>query len=254
MQPSNAETWNEGNTQTFLDLGRYFVPDREQQLATICALIPEQPAPFNVLELCCGEGLLAEAILDRFAGATVYGYDGSPGMLQRAQTRLVRYGARFRTQLFDLADTSWRSAVWPIHAVVSSLAIHHLDDVGKAQLYRDLFGMLAPGGVLIIADLVQPASALGVQLAAREWDCAVEQRALALDGNTDAVALFEQERWNLYRYPDPVDMPSRLFDQLTWLAAAGFGDVDVYWMRAGHAIYGGAKPADPGRPRTEDGG
>jgi tRNA (cmo5U34)-methyltransferase len=76
----------------------------------------------------------------------------------------------------------------------------------------------------------------------REWDRAVAQRALKLDGNTDVVRLFEQERWNLYRYPDPGDTPSRLFDQLQWLTAAGFRDVDVYWMRAGHAIFGGAKP------------
>jgi hypothetical protein len=32
-----------------------------------------------------------------------------------------------------------------------------------------------------------------------------------------------------------------LLDQLKWLEGAGFVDVDVYWMRAGHAIFGGRK-------------
>jgi tRNA (cmo5U34)-methyltransferase len=41
---------------------------------------------------------------------------------------------------------------------------------------------------------------------------------------------------------DPVDKMSPLFDQLKWLEQAGFASVDVFWMRAGHAIFGGSKP------------
>jgi len=36
-------------------------------------------------------------------------------------------------------------------------------------------------------------------------------------------------------------MPYRVFDQLKWLEEAGFSAVDCFWMRAGHAIYGGYK-------------
>ena len=242
MSQTPTPAWSENDSQKFIDFGRYFVPNRELQIATICDLIPKRDEPFNVLELSCGEGLLAEAVLQRFPTSTVYGYDLSPVMLQRAQQRLAVYGERFKTKQFDLADDSWRSPAWPVHAVVSSLTIHHLDDAGKAALYGDVFRMLRPGGVFVIADVVQPASSFGGRVAEREWDRAVEERALKLDGNTDAVALFEREKWNLYRYPDPsFDMPSRLFDQLQWLAVAGFRDVDVYWMRAGHAIFGGAK-------------
>lgn len=240
--PAHAEAaWSEDDSRKFIDLGRYFVPNRELQITTICNLIPERDEPFNVLELSCGEGLLAEAVLQRFPTSTVYGYDLSPAMLQRAQQRLAAYGGRFQTRQFALADQAWRSPAWPVHAVISSLTIHHLDDAGKAALYGDIFRMLAPGGVFVVADLVQPAGPLGLRVAEREWDHAVEERALKLDGTMDAVALFEREKWNLYRYPDPVDMPARLFDQLQWLASAGFIEVDVYWMRAGHAIFGGAK-------------
>ena len=48
----------------------------------------------------------------------------------------------------------------------------------------------------------------------------------------------------MYRYPDPsdtIDKPSTLFEQLTWLAQAGFAEVDVYWVQAGHALFGGRK-------------
>ena len=52
---------------------------------------------------------------------------------------------------------------------------------------------------------------------------------------------FEREGWNTFRHPDPMDMPSGLYAQLGWLSQAGFDCVDVYWLKAGHAIFGGQK-------------
>ena len=66
-------------------------------------------------------------------------------------------------------------------------------------------------------------------------------RALHLDGSLAAYERFHQLGWNLYRHPDPMDQPSRLFEQLRWMEAAGFRDVDVHWMKAGHAIWSGRK-------------
>jgi tRNA (cmo5U34)-methyltransferase len=52
-------------------------------------------------------------------------------------------------------------------------------------------------------------------------------------------------RWNLFTdpEPDPYDKPSPLLKQTQWLEKAGFVDVDVFWMLAGHAIFGGRLPA-----------
>ena len=113
----------------------------------------------------------------------------------------------------------------------------------KARLFVDVARMLAPGGELIVADLIEPASALGAALAAEEWDAAVRRRALALDGDEGAYEQFQRREWNIYRHPDPFDKPSPLIDQLAWLKDAGFATVDVYWMASGHAIYGGQMPA-----------
>jgi tRNA (cmo5U34)-methyltransferase len=125
--------------------------------------------------------------------------------------------------------------------VVSSLTIHHLDGAEKQQLFQDMARLLEPGGVLLIADVIAPASRAGAELAAKAWDAAVRRRALEIDGNLDALAYFEREQWNMYRYPDvdDIDKPSRLLDQLKWLEQAGFTDVDVFWMQAGHALFGG---------------
>jgi tRNA (cmo5U34)-methyltransferase len=243
-EPNSQPAWNEQNSQTFIDLGRYAVPEREWQLAAFCDLIAPPDGPFAVAELCCGEGLLAEALLERYPQSSVIGYDGSPTMLQQAAARLARFGPRFVARQFDLADRAWRGEVGAVQAVVSSLAIHHLDDAGKQALFRDVFGMLAEGGTFAIADVIAPAGPRGAAIAADAWDAAVRRRARELDGDLRGFELFERERWNMYRYPEPeddIDKPSHLLDQLRWLESAGFAEVDAYWVYAGHALFGGRK-------------
>ncbi len=241
-ESENSGVWDEQDSRRFIDYGHYFVPERELQIKTLCDLIEPIAQPFHVRELCCGEGLLAEALVERFPGCIVHGYDGSQEMLQHARTRLARYGQRFVAELFDLASSSWRGPAQSCQVVVSSLAIHHLDGQQKQELFRDVHRMLDAGGLFLIADVIEPASERGLEVAAGTWDETVRQRSMELHGDTRAFDLFLQEKWNMYRHmDDPLDKPSRLFDQLKWLERAGFVDVDVFWMKAGHAIFGGRK-------------
>jgi ubiquinone/menaquinone biosynthesis C-methylase UbiE len=239
-QDSPTPTWSEPDSRLFIDYGRYFIPERELQIQIICDLIPLRQ-PLQILELCCGEGLLAQALLERFPASIIHCYDGSAEMLRQAQVRLAGFGHRVQFKTFDLVAPDWRVTSHSWQAIVSSLAIHHLDNAQKQTLYSDLYRLLNPNGVLIIADVIQPAHPLAVALAAKLWDEQVYQRALALDGHTQVYDFFRQQQWNLYHYPDPMDKPSRLADQLKWLEAAGFAEVDVYWLKAGHAIFGGRK-------------
>jgi tRNA (cmo5U34)-methyltransferase len=233
--------WDEADSRAFLDLGRFFVPGREEQIDALCSLVPDPGAGGHLVELCCGEGLLSRTLLERFPGARVHAYDGSPAMVESARTQLAGFGDRFDARIFDLGDRSWRVFPWPVRAVLSSLAIHHLDGRGKRALFKDMAGALAPGGALLIADVIKPATPAAHALAARAWDDAVRQRSLDLSGGLDPYEVFRNERWNLYAdpEPDPADQPSTLLDQLLWLAEAGLTGVDVFWMKAGHAVFGG---------------
>jgi tRNA (cmo5U34)-methyltransferase len=242
QEPSQPLLWSEQNSQQFIDYADYFVPDRQEQLELIGELIPVFGHPIHVLDLCCGEGLLAQTILEKRHDISVTGLDGSSAMLWKARQRLSPFGARFRAVSFDLQQANWRKTETPLHAVVSSLAIHHLDGAAKLRLYQDIFRMLSPGGALIIADLVEPAGESGKLAAAESWDQAVRERSLEMDGNLDAFEKFKETQWNLFRFPDAMDMPSPLADHFQWLAQAGFIEMDVYWMKAGHTIYGGKKP------------
>ncbi len=233
--------WDESDSQTFIDYGRYFIPQREAQIQTIGDLIPVQDKPFHILELSCGEGVLAESLLTRFPQATLHGYDISDEMLKATSARLAPFGGRFQPGYFELSDLSWRKTDQSFHAVVSSLTIHHLDGPDKLRLFMDVYQMLAPGGVFVVADLVETTRAEGTAVSAQAWDEAVQQRAMTFDNNTDAFVTFQQLQWNLYRHPDEMDKPSTLFDQLKWLEQAGFTAVDVHWMLAGHVIFSGMK-------------
>ncbi len=244
---NTPERWDEDDSKAFLDLGRYAVPDRERQIETMLALVPATTdEPFLAVDLCCGAGLLTMALLQRFPSAKVLALDGSPTMLAETQGRCEEASDRLTTRLIDLAADDWRNFTALPRVVVSSLAIHHLDGPGKATLFRDVHRQLEMGGALIVADLMAPAGERAMRLAAEEWDRAVAERVRQLDGNDDrGLRAFQRERWNLFRYPDPeVDKPSSLFDQLRWLERAGFGAVDVYWQRAGHAIFGGVKASE----------
>jgi tRNA (cmo5U34)-methyltransferase len=243
QDPSPPDRWDEAGSQAFIDYGRYFVPQREHQIQIIVDLLPEDDQPYASIDLCCGEGQLAEAILAQHSAPHVYGLDGSPQMLAKATERLARFGERFKSRPFDLFERDWPEMSLPLRAVVSSLAIHHLDGSGKQTLFREIHALLAPGGILAIADLVEPAQPAGWAVAAKAWDQAVQERSMELDGTLEGFAAFDRLRWNMYRYFDPedIDKPSRLFDQLKWLEAAGFEAVDVYWMYAGHAIFTGIK-------------
>ncbi|WFP61644.1 class I SAM-dependent methyltransferase [Mesorhizobium sp. WSM4904] len=235
--------WDENHSRSFLDYGRYFVPERERQIDIIADLIPAAPDGLMV-ELCCGEGLLSRALLERFPDCRVLALDGSERMREQTQKTCSDHGSRLTTAAFDLADRDWRSFSEPPQAIVSSLAIHHLDGRQKRMLFADVAAALRPGGVFVVADIVRPPSAAGLAIAARQWDEAVSSRSLAIDGDLAAFAEFNRLGWNYFRNPDgePIDKPSSLAEQLAWLAEVGFAAVDCAWLFAGHAIFSGRRP------------
>lgn len=232
--------WGETDSAAFIEQGAIFTPARDEIEAALVALIPAQEnEAFTAVEIGTGAGWLSEAILRAYPHASVIGLDGSPRMRQETATRLAPYGHRAEVRPFRLEEDAWLADLRDVRAFVSSLVIHHLDGAGKRALFAALHARLAPGGALLIADLVAPTSEPARRYAARSWDDDVRHQSLALTGSTAAYDEFRATQWNIFDYPDPVDMPSPLADQLRWLADIGYVGVDAFWVRAGHAVYGG---------------
>src|SRR5205085_12066602 len=139
-----------------------FVPDRELGIQYFCDLMPSEPEELHIAEIGCGNGFLAKALLQRLPKAIYHGYDGSPTMLAETSAALAQFGSRVDLNRFELTEHSWRKFPHPVHAIVSSLAIHHLDGSQKRTLYRDVAARLSSGGVLILLDLIMPQSKAGM--------------------------------------------------------------------------------------------
>lgn len=236
--PEPGANWSEADSSTYRELSRYAVPERERQIAIITALAAKGVATGgDVLDLCCGEGILTEALAASLPGLRIHAYDGSETMLAATRQRL---GApeRLTTRKIELGEGDWRQFDPPLGAIVSSLAIHHLDDTGKRLLFADLYGALRTGGVFVLADIIKPASPFGNEIAAGCWDEEVKRRAMAIDGTEHGFELFHRAEWNHFRDDklDPIDKPSLLTDQIDWLRDAGFADVDIHWCMAGHVL------------------
>lgn len=237
--------WSETDSARFIDYSSYFVPDRAAQIETIVSALPPLPRGAHIVELGCGQGLLVRALQQRFPDAVIHALDGSAEMLDQVRRLSGADQSRIEPERFGLEEHGWRTRAHPVHAVVSSLVIHHLDDAGKRQLFADIHAMLEHGGALVIADLVRPATEAGRRIAAAAWWRTVEAATRAAPDGAEIRRVFAGERWNMYDHldEDAIDQPSTLADQLHWLEDAGFAAIEVHWMLAGHVIFSARKPA-----------
>ncbi len=235
--------WTEGDSGTFRAIGNVAVPRRAEMLASIAAAAPfDVDEPFRVVDLGAGEGHLTALLLECFPGAAAVALDGSESMRELATGRLSRFGDRARVAAFDLASLEWWDLLFGVDLVVSSLALHHLNEAKKQYLYKAVAERTSARGALIVADLIEPAHAATRRVAGEQWDATARAQADAV-GAPDRYGAFVDARWNYFRHPAPGDTPSALFHQLVWLRHAGFASVDCVWMLAGHAVFGGFKQA-----------
>jgi trans-aconitate methyltransferase len=248
METNTKDHWSEADSKLYQEIAHVAVPARAEQIAALLTLLPFRPdEAFQAVEVGCGEGILSAALLQCYPQASIVALDGSPAMRAQARRRLREFENRGRVEAFDLFSPDWHVYLQDANCVLSSLCLHHLTGEAKRELFGHIYQRLAAPGALLIADLVAPQSSEGEELFAATWDRITREQSLAEAGSTKLFEKFRQAEWNYYRFPDPFDKPSPLFDQLVWLKEAGFAVVDCFWMQAGHAIYGGYKGSSEGR-------
>lgn len=235
--------WTEDDSAQFLKLADVITPSRTESWDLMASLIPESGVErSHIVELGSGGGDMAAFLLERLPNAQYLGLDGSDTMLHAARTKTAAFHNRAVFKPFRLESLDWRRNLPAnIRAIVSSLAIHHLRDQEKRQLYRDLHRALMPGGALLVLDVVMPHHAQAHRAMAQHWDAVVRRQSVEKTGSDTAFHAFKNDGWNCYTDPDPMDMPASLFDQLSWLEDIGYQGVDAFWLRAGHALFGGYK-------------
>jgi trans-aconitate methyltransferase len=219
------------------------VPGRDEQLDALLALIPAERADaFTLADICAGEGLLCERILEAYPRARIVALDGSELMRERARSLLAPYGERAEVRAFDLDHNDWIEVLpSPLRCAVSSLALHHLEAAPKQRLFRQLADRLEPGGALLIADIIAAPNDFARRSFDAQWTKLAQAQSVAATGSLQPYERALAEGWHPTWETDtePGELPYRVFEQLKWLDQAGFSAVDCFWMRAGHAVYGG---------------
>ena len=110
---------------TYLDEIRADVPRFDELQGRAVDAIPFAPA--RVLELGIGTGETTRRVLERYPDAAITGLDSSPEMVFRA--RELGIEVRLARMEDPLPDGPW-------DLVISVLAVHHLTDEGKRDLFR----------------------------------------------------------------------------------------------------------------------
>jgi tRNA (cmo5U34)-methyltransferase len=157
-------------------------------------VLPERIERF--IDLGTGDGRLLALVRERHPGAHGVGVDFSQPMLNRAAERFAD-DPLVELRNHDLSHPI--TELMPVDAVLSALAIHHLQDERKRALFCEIHSLLAPGGVFVNLDLAASAT----------------------------TELHERFRHAIGRpQDDPADHLASLCEQLDWLREAGFQEVD----------------------------
>ncbi|MCH6158892.1 class I SAM-dependent methyltransferase [Streptomyces marispadix] len=109
-----------------------------------------------VVDVGCGTANLSLAVLAAEPGARLTGLDPDGAALRRAARKARRRGVSL-TLVQGYADRIPAEDASLDH-VISSLALHHVDDDGRVAFARDALRALRPGGRVTVVDFVGPES------------------------------------------------------------------------------------------------
>ena len=191
---------------------RRFIPGYEEGLNRIAGEVAAI-RPALVLDLGTGTGALAEAMLEHASVGAVEAIDVDPEMLDRARTRLVRFGARVRFR-----ECSVEAPLPVCDAVAACLALHHIPLMERKRvLYKHIFLALRPGGVFVTADVTMTADPEERERCYRIWTAHLVSR-----GIDEQRAREHFEEWSSEDTYFPVE------DELAAMREAGF-DAKCAW-------------------------
>ena len=176
----------------------------------------------RVLDLGAGTGLMSAAVLERHPEVELVLVDGAEEMLARARERFA--GRSITTICADLREELPQG---PFDAVVSALAIHHLEDPDKRDLFARVRAALRPGGVFANAEHVTGSSPWLEGVYRSLWRDACRAAGASEAEIGDAV-----ERMEMDRSRDTAT-------QIEWMRAAGLEDCDCFFKHLHFAVLAG---------------
>jgi tRNA (cmo5U34)-methyltransferase len=203
------------------------VPYYKEMLCVLVSLLPfTKERKFSVLDLGTGTGTIAYLIKQAFPEAQITCMDIAPQMLEMSKKKLGVFSG-IKYEQADLVDYRFKEKY---DAVVSSLALHHLEpDKNKQDLYVRMYNALNAGGVFLNADIILADDEKTQERYLKKW------REFVMSNLSQ-----EDMKWNLERYYRE-DRPNKLNVELEWLKKAGFSSAETHFKYYNFAVYGAVK-------------
>lgn len=206
---------------------RTFIPNYDEMLeaaANMMRLVKES-CPL-IVDLGIGTGALSYSCLKIKPRAKIYGIDSDRSMLGLAWWRFVKISRR----MHEMIETDFLRASLPrCHAVIASLALHHIASrATKQKLYKRCYHALHPGGIMVNADCCPVQNPQLAQLGQRAWQDHLEQYYSSQKARGFFKAWAKEDTY----FP--------LAEETAMMRAAGF-KVEVVWRRAPMAVVVGMK-------------
>jgi SAM-dependent methyltransferase len=181
--------------------------------ARVGLCLPARPV---IVDLGCGPGLLLRDLAERLPGATLYGYDVTPVMIDYAQ-KLAFTGSSATFALHDVVAKPLPQASGTVHLASMSSVLHVFDE--PLPTMAEIRRVLVPGGIFLLHDWVR--MPLAAYLAFR--------RDIMKDSGPDAL----RRAYRLF----PVHNKYTVDDWRWLLGESGFEILDVTELRASHRIF-----------------
>ncbi len=109
------------------------------------------PENARIIDLGCGTGILAAKVLERLPFAEIECSDISDKMLEVAKKRFgENKNLSFKVADFTKPDLPHNA----YNAVVSALAIHHIENPQKQALYNNIYASLKEGAIFVNAEQI----------------------------------------------------------------------------------------------------
>lgn len=195
---------------------RRFIPCFEDFYSTSTRLIAQNiPAPKAVLDLGAGTGLLTSYWYRAFPNARFVLADIALEMLDVARQRFAGLSGRAPSAGVDFAECDFNERLpeGAFDAVISALAIHHLEHPQKFTLFKRIHDALPEGGVFVNYDQFCAGSPRMDAWFNEFW----ENELLQSDLTARDIELWRERRL--------LDRECSVESELEMLRKAGFGEV-----------------------------
>lgn len=225
------------DTQQFDQGIRQLLPYYDEMLDALTACVPTTAS--RVLELGCGTGELSIKLLNHCPEAHLVALDYSSRMIDVAKAKLAQAQLEQRVTFIQGDFGAWakgdlsQAIGTDFDACVSSLAIHHLTDEMKQELFTQIKNNLKKGGCFWNADpILQESDSLTqiYQSLREEWskNKGIDREAVRTKmGQSEPQGYSGQDRL------------ASLLSHQKMLFEAGFKTVVTPWRFFGLAIFGG---------------